>query len=652
MSALRTVAGNPAPSALWLLAAAGATLAPHALHLPIWISALCALLLGAWVVLVWRNASPPRQALTALLAAACGLGVKLEFGIFFGKDPGIALLALLLTLKLLECRSARDVRAAILLSFFLQLSLFLYDQTPIVATLAIGGTLLAAATLVSLQDTNAPPSAHLRTSGVLLAQGLPFMVLLFFLFPRIQGPLWGLPADAYSGITGLSDSMTPGSIAELGLSDAIAFRAAFEGPPPPPSQRYWRGPVLTHFDGRSWRQAPTATLNQVPYDPIGRGYDYVLTLEPHNQNWVLALDYPASAPEATRLATDYRLLARTPVRARTRVALRAHPNTQPGRDETRATLYLSQRLPDGFNPRARALARELAADGAPPAAVLERVLQHLRATRLIYTLSPPLLGTHSVDEFLFDTKSGFCEHFAAAFVVLMRAAGVPARVVTGYQGGELNPFDGALVVRQSDAHAWAEVWLAERGWVRVDPTALAAPERIQSGLGAALPAGDARPFLLRPGLEWLREMRHRWDALSNTWNQWVLGYNPERQREALARLGFHDIDWRTYGALLGGSIGTLMLLLLAWAARQHQRQDPLERSWQRFSGRCGSHGAPRQAWEGPLDYGARLARIFPAHADELQEIARRYARLRYSGGRRDREAERELAARIRRLRFK
>lgn len=637
---------------MWLLAAGGATLVPHAAHLPPWVSALCALLLMAHLALVWRGASPPRQALTILLGAACAIGIKVEFGIFFGKDPGIALLALLLPLKLLECRNARDVRAAILLCFFLQLSLFLYHQTPLVAALAIGAALLAAATLVSLHDVRADAREQLRTSATLLAQGLPFMLALFFLFPRVQGPLWGLPADAYSGVTGLSDSMTPGSIAELGLSDAIAFRAAFDGPPPPPAQRYWRGPVLSHFDGRTWRQAPAVTLTQPPYAPQGRGYDYVLTLEPHNQPWLLALDYPATLPEGTRLASDYRLLHRTPIRARERFALRAHPATQPGLDEPRTSLYLSQRLPEGFNPRTRALARELAADGAAPTTILDRAVKHLRASRLVYTLSPPLLGTHSVDEFLFDTRQGFCEHFAAAFVVLMRAAGVPARVVTGYQGGELNPFDGTLVVRQSDAHAWAEVWLAERGWVRVDPTALAVPERIQSGLDAALPEGGARPFLLRPELQWLRGLRMRWDALSNTWNQWVLGYNPERQRDFFARLGLHDLDWRTYGALLAGTVGSLMLLLLAWGARQYRSADPLDRAWQRFGRLCARHGTPRHPWEGPLEYGARLAQAYPARAEEMRDIAERYARLRYGGGQRDREGAQQFVAKIRRLRFK
>lgn len=637
--------------ALWLFITVIVTLAPHALHLPAWILTLCALLACARAWLVWRGERPPHGMLTAALAVAAGIGVKVHFGIFFGKDPGIALLAILLALKQLECRSARDVRAAVLLCFFLQLGLFLYSQTPVLATLALCGALLAATTLLSLHDTQASPHTQLRTGALLLAHGLPFMLALFFLFPRVQGPLWGLPTDAYSGLTGLSESMSPGSIAELGLSEAIAFRAEFAGPPPPPAQRYWRGPVLTHFDGRSWRQAPTPTAAAPAYETRGKGHDYVLTLEPHNQTWLLALDYPATADPAARFASDYRLLATAPIRTRTRMALRAYPETRPGKDETRGTLYLARRLPDGFNPRSRALARELSADGASPAQVLDRVLKHMLAARLVYTLSPPLLGTHSVDEFLFDTRRGFCEHFAAAFVVLMRGAGIPARVVTGYQGGELNPFDGALVVRQSDAHAWAEVWLEGQGWVRVDPTAAAAPERIRSGLDAALPDGELRPFMMREGLEWLRALRHRWDALSNTWNQWVLGYNPERQRDFLARIGFEHVDWRTYGLLLGACLAASMLVLLAWARGRRPRLDPLDRAWRTFARKCGRRGAARHHWEGPLAYGERLARTFPGQADELRDIARCYAALRYRA-QQDPAGARAFAARIRRLRLK
>ena len=636
----------------WLLAAVSATLAPHAIELPYWLIILCASLIAIRSALLWRRGKPPRQLLILLVAVAAGIGVRFEFGHFFGKDPGVALLAVLLCLKLLESRTTRDLRAAVLLAYFLQVGLFFYSQTPGIAALALAGALLTTTTLLSLEDAAVRPAAQLRTSAVLLAQGLPFMLVLFVLFPRVQGPLWGLPSDAYSGMTGLSDTMTPGSISQLGLSDAIAFRAEFSDTPPPPSPRYWRGPVLTRYDGRSWRPGFSTIAAAPRYAPSGRAYEYRLTLEPHNQPWLLALDFPAANIPKTRYAGDFRLLAEQPVRMRTRFDLRSYPATAVGKDENAFVLDEARRLPANFNPRSTRLAQEIAAEASDPAAILARILDRLRGLDLTYTLSPPLLGTHAVDEFLFDTRQGFCEHFASAFVVLMRAAGVPARVVTGYQGGEINPVDGSLVVRQSDAHAWAEVWLTGRGWVRVDPTALSAPARIESGLSAALGDWDALPLLRRPGMDWLRDVRHRWEALSNTWNQWVLGYNPDRQRDLLERIGFPQPDWRTLAMLLGTAAAGLMMLLLAWAFALRRRRDPLDAVWARFSRKLARHGAARHPWEGPLDYGKRLAMTFPERAEPLRTISEDYARLRYGAEPADPRSVRLLARSIRRLKLK
>ena len=637
------------PPAWWLLACAAVTLGPHGLHLPGWLGAVCALLLAWRAWLWWQPGAPPHRLVIVLLALALGAGVKVHFGQFFGKDPGLALLAVLLCLKLLEVRDPRDVRAAVLLALFLQLGVFFDNQALPVAAAALTGTLLAIVTLLDLEDARSTPVAQLQLGAQLLAQGLPFMLALFILFPRVHGPLWGLPADAWSGLSGLSDSMAPGSISELGLSEAIAFRARFDGPPPPPAQRYWRGPVLTDFDGRTWRARPASVALEPPYVPGATRYDYELTLEAHNRNWLLALDFPAGAPPGARYASDFRLLSEQPLRMRSRFVLRAHPDTRVGIDEDPAVLAAARRLPPRSNPRTVALGRRLAQGASSADAVLARALGHLRASALTYTLRPPLLGTESVDEFLFESRRGFCEHFSSAFVFLMRAAGVPARVVTGYQGGEINPVDASLVVRQSDAHAWAEVWLAGRGWIRVDPTALAAPQRIEAGLAAALPQGEALPFMKRPALAWLRGLRHRWEAASNIWNQWVLGYNPERQRELLARLGMPRPDWKSLGLALGTTLSALMLTLLGWALRR-RRADPLDRAWDIFCRKLARRGSPRAAWEGPLDYACRLAANHPRHAAQLRDIATTYARLRY-GPPATHGAIRALTQRIRRLKL-
>ncbi|WP_332674540.1 transglutaminase TgpA family protein [Aromatoleum sp.] len=637
-------------SARWLLATAAATLAPHAIHLPPWLLAICALLLAWRSQLPWQKGAAGHRVAILFLALGTAVGVRLHFGHFFGRDSGVALLAALLCLKVLESSSARDVRACVLLSFFLQLGLFFYDQTPAIGALALVGSLLAIVTLTSLQDAAAPLAAQLRTGALLLAQGLPFMIALFVLFPRVQGPLWGLPADAYAGRSGLSDSMTPGSISQLGLSDAIAFRAAFRAAPPPRAQRYWRGPVLTTFDGQTWRPGSYTVASQPSYRAAGPTYRYRLTLEPHGQNWLLALDYPAGVVRGARYASDHRLLADAPLRGRSRFDLVATPSALIGLDENSAVLAAARHLPPESNPRARALARKFAESDASPAVILERTLAHLRASRLTYTLNPPRLGKHSVDGFLFDTRRGFCEHFSSAFVFLIRAAGVPSRVVTGYQGGEINPIDGSLVVRQSDAHAWAEVWLAGRGWVRVDPTALAAPLRIEAGLGAALPEGEPLPFMRRTQFAWLLAVRNQWEAASHTWNQWVLGYNPDRQRELLARLGFPGTDWQALTVLLGATGAGLMLLLFAGAFLQRNTADRLDRAWSAFCRKLAKRGVARQPWEGPVDYGVRAANAFPRQAAALHAIAANYARLRY-GPLAEPGAVLELYRRIRRLKL-
>lgn len=649
-------AHEPAPAldrrqGLWLLAAAALTAAPHAMWLPPWISALCALLLAWRGLLLWRGSLPPPRLLLFGITIAAALGVRMEFGHFFGKDPGVALLALLLGLKLLETRAARDIRSAVLLCLFLQLAIFLEDQSLPVAALALCGTLVALAALVALSDPAARLGEQLRSAGSLLVQGLPFMLALFLLFPRIQGPLWGLPADAFSARTGLSDTMTPGSISELGLSSAIAFRVRFIGPPPPQSQRYWRGPVLTQYDGRSWRAQPYRE-SATPFHPTtGPRIDYELTLEPHNRRWLLALDFPGQADPAIRYASDFHALSVRPIQARSRFAMSAYPATEPGHGESPATLEAALRLPRDSNPRTVALAREITDASTPHAQTLERVIAHLRALPLRYTLRPPALGEHAADEFLFDTQRGFCEHFAASFVVLMRAAGVPARVVTGYQGGEINPVDGYLVVRQSDAHAWAEVWLAGRGWVRVDPTALATPERIEDGLASALSTDADLPLLMRADMYWLRELRHQWEALSNAWNQHVLGYNPEKQRALLERLGLSGQGAAGLVALLAGAVLAIFAGLYIWASRSRHRSDPLARAWARFSTRLGRIGLARHDWEGPQAYGKRLAAALPEQAAALQAVCALYARLRYGPHPKDTET-RVLNQRIDGIRIK
>jgi hypothetical protein len=287
------------------------------------------------------------------------------------------------------------------------------------------------------------------------------------------------------------------------------------------------------------------------------------------------------------------------------------------------------RLPASGNPRTVALGESWRNSEKSDRDRLSRAIEFMRSQRLLYTLQPPLMGEHVADEFLFDNKRGFCEHFSSSFTILMRAAGVPARVITGYQGGERNPVDDTWVIRQSDAHAWAEVWLDGRGWVRVDPTATSAPARIEENLAAAVPAGDPLPFLAGQGLDWLRDLRFRWWAINNAWNQWVLGYNPQRQLEFLARLGMDAPDWRKMTAWLAGLTGFILLVLAAAMLYRRPRLDPAQRAWNTLSRRLAKLGLACQPWEGPLDYARRAGQAQPGLAAEIDRIAALYAGLRY-----------------------
>ncbi|MDP2823950.1 MAG: DUF3488 and DUF4129 domain-containing transglutaminase family protein [Sulfuritalea sp.] len=617
--------------AWWLLATALSACLPLAPQLPGWLSLAAGAALSWRAVLTWRQWHLPPRWLLVLLVIAGTAGVFLQYRTTLGRTPGVALLVIFLALKLLELRTARDAVATALLCYFLVLGQFLFTQTIPTALLACLTVLITTAALLAASDDRPQAQQQLRRAGLMLAQAMPFMLLLFVLFPRVQGPLWGIPQDRFSAVSGLSDTMSPGSIAQLSQSDAIAFRVQFKGEVPPQSQLYWRGPVMPAFDGRSWRVTKTlGAYREIPYAGLGAPVDYEVTLEPHGKYWLFALELPATLPPDSVLTSDYQPIARQPVRNRMRYTQRAWPEAIAGANEAPSILRDALELPKDGNPRIRALSAAWRAQhGNDGAAILAAAENLFSRQLLIYTLNPPLLGADIVDEFLFDTRRGFCEHFASSFVFALRAAGVPARVVAGYQGGEVNPVDGYLVVRQYDAHAWAEAWIAGRGWVRIDPTAISAPSRINSNFTAAVPAGEALPFLARGDLAWLKELRYRLDAMTNGWNQRVLGYNPQRQRDLLASLGLNEPDWRSMTAVLSVLCGGVMLGLTAWILRNRLRVDPALAAWRRFTARLARRGVVWQTWEGPLAFAARAATQAPTHAESIASIATLYARLRY-----------------------
>jgi transglutaminase-like putative cysteine protease len=606
--------------------------APHTDHLPLWVSILCGALLAWRAYLNYSgNPLPPRWLLLSITIASV-LAIAITFRSLFGREVGVTLLILLVSLKLLELRSARDAMVLIYLSCFIIITNFFYSQSIPTAALMLFTLLVIVATWAHLHSGALALRPRLRIAGILLLQAIPLSLLIFVLFPRVQGPLWGLPQDAYAS-SGLTDTMAPGSMSKLSLSDAVAFRVTFEGKVPARDQMYWRGPVLWDFDGTTWKRGRYISLQPSTLTDASSPVDYTVTLEPHNRPWLFVLDLPTRISVPAVLTSDFQMLSRRPVNARLRYNATSDLSYRASLDEPPRQLDLALALPPGYNPKTRQLATEWRAHEGSDLAVIRTALSYFSQNGFSYTLEPPLLGANSVDDFLFNSKKGFCEHYASSFVVLMRAAGIPARVVTGYQGGEYNDLGGYYVLRQYDAHAWAEVWLRDRGWMRIDPTAAISPARIENGLNAALPGNVALPLLARTHSPFLLRLRLNLDALTNQWNQWVLGYNTERQFAFLTRLGMEDITWQKLAlnmlagiALLVGGFTFIMLRRLA-----SHRADAVQAAWLKACRKLEKAGWPRTPHEGAMDYAARISAARPDLEEDIYDLAARYASLRYGG---------------------
>lgn len=573
-------------------------------------------------------------------AVAAAIGIRAEYGYFLARDPCVAFLYVLVGIKFLEARGARDGALLVCLALFLALTQFFYAQT-ILAAVAAMPSLIATGVALAVLRTSAGGSdawrPQVRATALLILQGIPIAALLFVLFPRLAGPLWGSPLES-GARTGLSESMSPGSISDLSLSDEVAFRVEFSGAPPPPSQRYWRGPVFARFDGATWRPLYKLRTGQfVP--PVARASEYTVTMEPHGKLWLFALEHPTGPPrapnpdapagdakEALAVVTyDQQLLAKVPVTQAVRYTVRSATVGTFAALANDAQDNLQ--LPHG-NPRTIEFARDLRERSASDRAYIAAVLDWFRTESFVYTLAPDILDRDPVDGFLFNTRRGFCEHFAGAFALLMRAAGIPSRVVTGYQGGEMNPTGEYMIVRQSDAHAWAEA-LLDGKWERVDPTAAVAPSRIERGIGAALPAGERVPYLARIEMTWLKSLRLHWDSVNYHWQRGFVGFNLERQRDFLRDIGLKGAPpWRLV-ALLAAAAFVWGIAVLGFSKLRRSRVEAEVALWRAACRRLARAGLERRPDEGPLAYAERAAARWPARAVLIKSIAEYYATLRY-----------------------
>jgi transglutaminase-like putative cysteine protease len=607
---------------LLLLAAAVVVMAPHADHLPAWISGLCALAMLWRAMITFRGTRMPPVYMLLPIALGAMFGIFKTYNTLLGREAGVAMLVILLTFKMLEMHAKRDLFVVTFLCFFLQLTTFFYAQGIGSALLMVVAIITILTAQLSFQYTGQRPPllGRLRLGATILALATPLALALFVFFPRIQGPLWGMPTDAAGGRTGMSDSMSPGNLSSLAQSEETAFRVKFIDPAPPQNQMYWRGIVLSVFDGRTWNRNRGYTISLDTGRPLtaalevrGRGIRHQVTLEPSNNRWLYALEAPRHLPifedNKARMTGELELRAENRIAQRLRYDVISHPNFTLQAKAPPSSLAPYLALPPGFNPQTMQAGAELR-KLSDPRERINTVLRRFRRENFHYTLEPPLLGRDSVDEFLFMTKAGFCEHYASSFVFLMRAAGVPARVVAGYQGGEANPYDGFVTVRQLDAHAWSEVWLEGSGWTRIDPTAAVSPDRIQNS-SSRVRKRDA-PF----GIEslggvinldgssspWLTEMRLRMGAINNSWNQWVLNYTPERQRDFLGSLRSALGYWDVLLAVLTIVAAAMLVRTLKLRART----DPIDALYSQLCLQLARTGLVRAAHEGPSAYAARV----------------------------------------------
>ncbi len=615
---------------LQVLLAAAACLLPLLLQLPASLGVGFGIGALAVAAASWRR---PLPALLRLLLSACALLAVAAVAPGIGRDTACAVLAAMLALKPAETFTLRDGRSLIGFGLFAPFATFLLDQGPVSLVLALAAVLLA---LLALQHLAADEGAVTQvpargaTLGVvrLFALGLPLALAAFWLFPRLPSPLWGLPQRVIA-TPGLSDTMTPGGMADLLLDDSPAARVQFFGATPAPEQMYWRGPVLWDFDGRSWRQARDLQRFPVaPMQPAGTGWDYRIDIEPTEDRQLIALDLPTRLPDGAFASRDYTPWADTAQYNVSRWRMRSAP---PAAFEAELPPPLRARalaLPRGYNPRTLALGRQWRreagsdAQGRSDAAIIGRALAMIRRD-FAYTLNVPLAGRNEVDDFLFDRREGYCEHFSSAFVVLMRAAGIPARVVTGYAGAYRNPIGGYWLVRKSDAHAWAELWLPARGWVRIDPTAAVAPERVYDTIADRQPGRIA-------GFDALVPVFNASDWLRRGWNDFVLGFNAQRQQSLLKPLGLDKLGASAL-ALLFAVIAALALAWMVWLiARGERQRDPLLRAWHALEARYRRLGRGRAAHEPALAWATRVAADSPRTGQHLATLAARFNLARYA----------------------
>lgn len=635
----------PRNALMWIIISLFALVAPHAGRLPVWV-------LGVYVIaVVWRlqvhrgRWSFPGRWVKVAMTTSGFVGIYASYGTLVGLEPTVALLLTAFALKFIELSQRKDAYVLLFLGYFICITEFLFSQDLLITLYSILTVLLVTTALVALHQPgqNQFNRGTIRLAGVMLLQAMPLMVVLFFVFPRF-GPLWTVPLKTQTAKTGMSDFMKPGDVASLSQSADVAFRVKFEGEIPDKSSLYWRGLVFSRLEQNVWSSlgyydVPIAEQRADDVVTKGKPLRYSVIMEPTQQNWLYALRYARATSPGVMHSSDFRLVSPAPIE--TEHMYRVESWTQAVVEEQLSEWRRNTetKLPPQGNPRTRQLALDMRAAVDSDQQFVDAILDTFNRESYVYTLKPGRLsGNNPIDQFMFQSKRGFCEHYASAFVFMMRAAGVPARVIAGYQGGELNPVNKTVIVHQFDAHAWAEVWLENRGWVRVDPTAAVSPLRIEMGLeeaiaseGSFLAAAPLSPLRYR-GIPLLNQLRLRYDALTYRWQSWVVGFDSEQQFDLLHTL-FGEISTRVFATLL---LGSWALVLIPVAISLFLRRDThptsaLDKHYRLFCERMAGLGLERAPGEPPGQFAQRAIEALPAFSEPLQSITGLYNDLAYAG---------------------
>ena len=669
------------PAYHWVLIAQIAVVLPHAAHLPIWLIGFAAISIIAQLPRLksrLKKLSHLKRVYQSMqmLGFLLGLvGLWLTYNTAFGLDMGVAFLVLCLASKLWELYKRRDAYVVLNLSLFVLAALFLMDQGLLTTLEVVLGAVIVLLAFIALNDdSNDDGDGRLRTLGVLGIGALPLLVVLFLFFPRLP-PLWSVQLSGQQATTGVSDSMSPGDFANLGQSTELAFRVEFGDERPPQQQLYWRGLVFSDFDGVTWRpsnqvsqwstrsQTPTWIQNAfatVPEQVQATPTRYQIILEPTQQNWLFGLDYPFSQQPDINITSNFTLSKDQPVTQQLRYDVLQFAPMRIDPILTDASRRLNLALPAEGNPQARALAQQLfVQSGSDPVRYMAAIERWINQTEFRYTLSPPRLNTDRIDEFLFETKAGFCEHYSSSFTFMMRAAGVPARVIAGYQGGEPSRNGNVWEVRQMDAHAWTEVWLEGQGWVRVDPTSFVAPERVEQGMnamteqqGAAMFGSGASAQISYQQYQMLQTLRRLSDQASYYWQKDVVGYDQDKQADSLLKwFNISSIMQQIIWLAASAVIIMTTLVFIIWR-RRRKRWHPADLLLAQLSKHIGKRDKllAREDHEGQLAWLERLASAIDSRLDDdtrrhashltnsenpiaiqtkLVEIKQNYRQLRY-----------------------